>query len=273
MVHDPKHLSAPASLSRRPPAVGEDVISVLMAKTLAHPELISLAAGFVDHQTLPVEPTGAALAHIWSDPALARAALQYGTTIGYTPLREAVLDRTLQTDRVSADELNVSPAQVVLTAGSNQLLYLVSDVLLDPGDIVLCGSPSFSQVLMATVLQRDFYDAHLRRICTNYRAKLDAMLAAAEAFLSPLGVSWVCPSGGLYVWLRLPKTIETGFRGPLFDRAVEEGVLYVPGEHCFPADGYPRSKNSIRLSFGIQCCETIHRGVEALARVIGQVLV
>ena len=28
--------------------------------------------------------------------------------------------------------------QVVLTAGSNQLLYLVADVLLDPGDIVLC---------------------------------------------------------------------------------------------------------------------------------------
>ena len=29
------------------------------------------------------------------------------------------------------------------TAGSNQLLYLVSECLLDPGDIVLCGAPSY----------------------------------------------------------------------------------------------------------------------------------
>jgi len=33
--------------------------------------------------------------------------------------------------------------QVVVTVGSNQLLYLVSDVLLDPGDIVLCGAPTY----------------------------------------------------------------------------------------------------------------------------------
>ena len=69
-----------------------------MAKALGQPDLISLAAGFVDHETLPVEPTRRALEAIWSDANLARAALQYGTTIGYPPLREAVLDRMLQAD-------------------------------------------------------------------------------------------------------------------------------------------------------------------------------
>ena len=31
----------------------------------------------------------------------------------------------------------------MVTAGSNQLLHLVSESLLDPGDIVLCASPTY----------------------------------------------------------------------------------------------------------------------------------
>ena len=37
----------------------------------------------------------------------------------------------------------VSLDQIVVTAGSNQLLHLVSESLLDPGDIVLCASPTY----------------------------------------------------------------------------------------------------------------------------------
>ena len=32
---------------------------------------------------------------------------------------------------------------MVITAGSNQLLHLVADTLLDPGDIVLAAAPSY----------------------------------------------------------------------------------------------------------------------------------
>ena len=40
---------------------------------------------------------------------------------------------------------SIEPAieQVLLTAGSNQLLHLVAETLLDPGDIVLCSAPSY----------------------------------------------------------------------------------------------------------------------------------
>ena len=31
----------------------------------------------------------------------------------------------------------------MLTAGSNQMLHLVGEVLLDPGDIVLCAAPTY----------------------------------------------------------------------------------------------------------------------------------
>jgi len=56
----------------------------------------------------------------------------------------------------------------------------------------------------------------------------------------------------------------------LFDRAVAEGVLYVPGNYCYPAEGCPRPDNRLRLSFGCQSCDGLRRGVEALARAIRQ---
>jgi 2-aminoadipate transaminase len=411
-------------------AGGEPIANVLMARTLAQPELVSLAAGFVDHQTLPVEPTRQALDALWSDPARARAALQYGTTIGHPPLREAVLDRMLRADGRSRRELNVSVEHVVVTAGSNQLLFLVGDSLLDPGDMVICGAPNYfvflgtlnnlgaravgaetdqdglvpeavedelrrleaigelgrvkaiyvttyydnpsgvtlslerraalveiaqrwsrhhqirliedaayrelryygediaslracdpegntvihagsfsksfspgirigwgilppdlgrpvlaqkgnldfgspnlNQHLMATVLELGLFDTHLQQLCEAYRQKIDTMLLAADELLGPIdGVHWVRPTGGLYVWLQLPEEIDTGLQGPLFDRAVEQGVLYVPGEYCYPRLGWPVKKNMIRLSFGIPSCADIRRGIEALAQAIRQVL-
>ena len=55
---------------------------------------------------------------------------------------------------------------------------------------------------------------------------------------------------------------------PLFAAAGREGVLYVPGEYCYPAAGEPVPRNSLRLSFGVQSCAKIQEGVEKLARAI-----
>jgi len=128
-----------------------EAISFLMDTALARPELISLAAGFVDQQTLPVEATQAALEALFSDVDRARTALQYGTTMGYRPLREAVLAQLIQRDGPNAALDNVSADQILVTAGSNQLLHLLGEVMFEPGDIVLCGSPSYF-VFLGTVL-------------------------------------------------------------------------------------------------------------------------
>ena len=44
-----------------------------------------------------------------------------------------------------------------------------------------------------------------------------------KAFLDPdiPGVRWVHPPGGLYVWMTLPESIDTGFDGPLFQQATQ----------------------------------------------------
>src|ERR1051325_9054917 len=92
------NMSTAPRLSQRAGWAGDQPISRLMHLALAHPKLISLAAGFVDQETLPVEPAREAMAAVLADVGRARAALQYGTTAGYPPLREAVLARLLAAD-------------------------------------------------------------------------------------------------------------------------------------------------------------------------------
>ena len=114
-----------------------------MHLALANPGLISLAAGFVDQPSLPVDATRQAVERVLAEPTYARASLQYGTTAGDVRLRELVLERLRRADGQPDSERGLSVDQVLLTAGSNQLLHLVADVLLDPGDIVLSAAPSY----------------------------------------------------------------------------------------------------------------------------------
>ena len=123
---------------------------------------------------------------------------------------------------------------------------LTEAVLAKKGNIDF-GSPHLNQVLMATVMQMGLFDGHVERLRREYRRKVDAIARASEGFLGPIeGVQWVRPSGGLYLWLCLPEGIDAGFSGPLFDRAVAEGVLYVPGKYCYPDEGRPRPNNRLR---------------------------
>jgi len=64
----------------------------MLEKALNVPGMISLAAGFVDQESLPAEETAELVQAILSDPASQKACLQYGCTEGYLPLRRAILD-------------------------------------------------------------------------------------------------------------------------------------------------------------------------------------
>jgi len=135
--------SIPVPLSQRARQAGEQPISHLMAEALRRPELISLAAGFVDQATLPVDATQDVIAAVMDDGDAARAALQYGTTPGYLPLREALIGKFLADDPLLAGQPGIDVDSLLITAGSNQMLHLVAETLLDPGDIVLCASPTY----------------------------------------------------------------------------------------------------------------------------------
>ena len=127
-----------ASLRTEPP-----VISEFMQTALANPGLISLAAGFVDQASLPRDAVGEIAAEIFSDPTMGRKALQYGTTIGDAALRHEVIRLLERNEQVAPETFAALFPRVVITTGSAQLLYLVAEALLDPGDIVLVEAPTY----------------------------------------------------------------------------------------------------------------------------------
>lgn len=121
----------------------DSAISDLMARALSAPDLVSLAAGFVDQATLPDQEAFQAIESILSDEVEGRRALQYGTTRGDLDLRRRLVRLLETSDGNPAGAFEGVLDRVVVTSGSQQLLYLLAEVLLDPGDIVLVEAPTY----------------------------------------------------------------------------------------------------------------------------------
>lgn len=126
-------------------------ISWLMKMSLDRPRLISLAAGFTDNPSLPVKETAEIVNELLGRTAKARAALQYGATLGDPELRWLTAKRLRAQDDAAASDRetgrpsagNYHPDRVLITHGSQQLLYLLTECLCDPGDIVLVEDPTY----------------------------------------------------------------------------------------------------------------------------------
>lgn len=105
------------------------------------------------------------------------------------------------------------------------------------------------------------YQSHLRRVRRTYRQRRDAMLQALSEVM-PASVSWQRPSGGLFVWLKLPPQITAD---DLFPIALREGVTFAPGSAFF-ADRQPRPV--LRLNYAVQPPEAIAKGIGRLGRAL-----
>jgi 2-aminoadipate transaminase len=133
--------SALSQLARRTP---EPAISWLMKLTLDRPELISLAAGFTDNESLPVDETRELLDEILRTPRIGKSALQYGSTNGDPRLRELTATQLARSDVVGQPSSPADLAQrMLITSGSQQLLYIVTEALCDEGDFVLVEDPTY----------------------------------------------------------------------------------------------------------------------------------
>ncbi len=118
-------------------------VTSMLSAALGRDDLISLAVGFVDDETLPTDPVREVVSDVLSEPARGRAALQYGTTRGLPELRQRVVEHVAGLEGRSAADLGLSADNAVVTTGSQQGLYLLTDLLVDPGDIVIAAAPSY----------------------------------------------------------------------------------------------------------------------------------
>jgi 2-aminoadipate transaminase len=421
------NLSA-VSLRTSPPA-----ISHLMQQALETPGLISLAAGFVDQESLPVAAAAEAIAGLTQEREEGLRALQYGTTQGDAGLRARLIEHLERNEGVPAGTFQGAIERTVVTQGSQQLLYLIAEALVDPGDIVLVESPTyfvflgvletrgarvigvatdrggmrldalkatleelearellgrvklvytitehanptgislaaerrgplvelvrefttrthsrifvledaayrgltfaaaeppsvwrhdregetvilartfsktfspgfklgygilpesllgpvlrlkgnqdfgssqFTQLLVDRLLASGTYDQHVARLRAVYRRKRDVLLRALAGHFAPFAgrVSWTRPVGGLFVWLTVSEGVDTGAEGPLFRRALEQGVIYVPGALAFAAAPVPPPRNHARLCFGVPGEADLVEGVRRLAAALAECL-
>jgi len=134
------------------------------------------------------------------------------------------------------------------------------------------GSANLLQQLLAGALASGLYDKHVAKVRKNYSRKAAVMKQAlAEHF--PKSVEIWESGGGLYFWARLPKGISAGVKSKVFQSALKNDVLYVPGELCY-ADDPSRKKpdNEMRISFGSASVDNIREGIKRLGAVLRKAL-
>ncbi len=122
-------------------------------------------------------------------------------------------------------------------------------------------SGSLTQRVVHEYCARGHLEPGIRRFCDSYRTRRDALLDELQSQLSGV-ITWTRPSGGMFVWARLPEGHDAS---ELLRRAMERGVVFVPGQSFHP-DG--RGSNTFRLNF-VSCDEAgIRKGIGILAEVL-----
>jgi 2-aminoadipate transaminase len=134
------------------------------------------------------------------------------------------------------------------------------------------GSANITQHIALEAMRDGSYDEHVKVLQAAYRAKRDATVSALARLMPKRpDLHWTHPLGGLYVWITLPESLDTSRGNAMFAAAIEEGVLYVPGDYCFQPDEKGKlPKNHLRLSFGQVAPDQIEPGIQRLANVIGR---
>ncbi|WP_245733204.1 PLP-dependent aminotransferase family protein [Lentzea jiangxiensis] len=117
------------------------------------------------------------------------------------------------------------------------------------------------QAAAASYLAHTDLDAHIARLCVEYGARRDAMVAALPSAV-PDGTTWSDPDGGMFVWLRLPGDVDSAV---LLQKALKHDVAFVPGAPFFATTP---DHATFRMSFTSNTPEEIREGMARLAEVL-----
>ena len=132
--------------AKRTSAIKSSTIRELL-KVTQRPEIISFAGGLPAPELFPTQRFQEICTRVLTENS--SAALQYGATEGYTPLRQMIADKL--------SGMGATLDNVMITAGSQQALDLVGKLLIDPGDRVLVEAPTYLGALQAFTVYGALY--------------------------------------------------------------------------------------------------------------------
>lgn len=112
-----------------------------LLKVTRRPDMISFAGGFPSPETFPVKEMEEISCQVLREKGA--LALQYGPTEGEPAFREELARW------INREKATIKPENVLITAGSQQGLDIISKIFLDPKDIVIVELPSYIGGLQA----------------------------------------------------------------------------------------------------------------------------
>lgn len=153
-----------------------------LLKLTEQPDVISFAGGLPAPELFPARELGDILQELAREEGA--ATLQYGTTAGYGPLREAIARRLAATDGIRVDA-----AQVLVTHGSQQGLDFAGRIFLDRDSVVLCESPTY----LAAINAFKAYEPRFVAVPTDRDGMLPGPLAEILARERDIRMVYVIP--------------------------------------------------------------------------------
>jgi hypothetical protein len=162
-------------------------------KLTTQPEIISFAGGLPAPEFFPIEELKKVDAEILEKEGM--QAVQYGTTEGYLPLREKIAEHMK-----TAFGVDCSAEELMITSGSQQGLSLLSQIFLDPDEVVLVESPTYLGAINAFTLQHPRFievptdeqgiiPEALEKILQEHGKAVRLMYVIPE-FQNPTGITW-----------------------------------------------------------------------------------
>jgi 2-aminoadipate transaminase len=125
---------------------------------------------------------------------------------------------------------------------------------------------TFIQYIANDICQRGLLKPHVKQLRRVYKERRDTMLDALAEFW-PEGCSWTHPQGGLFLWARVPESINTT---DFFQEALARKVAYVPGVNFYPnQDG---GHHAMRLNFSYPAPDLIIEGIHRLGTALKEAL-
>ncbi|MDR0197623.1 MAG: PLP-dependent aminotransferase family protein [Oscillospiraceae bacterium] len=105
-------------------------------KFTADPSVISFAAGNPAPEAFPVETVAKITADIMKNEPV--SALQYAVSEGYAPLRD-----WLKADLGKKGVFNAEDDDIIITAGAQQVTEIVTKLMCNEGETIICETPTF----------------------------------------------------------------------------------------------------------------------------------
>lgn len=120
---------------------------------------------------------------------------------------------------------------------------------------------SISQIEVSKFIDLYNLDNHVKKINEVYARHRDLMLETMKEEF-PEGVEYTYPEGGLFIWVELPKHLDSRI---IMKDCLANNVAYVPGWSFFPNGG---TENCFRLNYSNMSDDRIVEGIKRIGLVL-----